>query len=390
MAITAVICEYNPFHNGHAYHLRRTRELTGTKILTLMSGHFVQRGETALLPTEIRAEHAILGGADLVLTLPVAYAIGRAERFAAGAIRMLDGIPDVKYLSFGIESGTLNELERLAELLLDEPPELSDLVKKRLAVGMSYPRAHAEAARECFGSLGELLDRPNNTLAIEYLKALKRANSTIEPVAIPRIGDGYAAIMPTSTVASATAIRNLHMHGTPIEAFVPPYAADTLRTVPPASNERFYAFCREKLLAPNAAEALGHMADCGEGLGYRLIAAAETNAFFSDFIAAVKTKRYTRARINRILTSLLLDLSDEIAAAILYAPQIYRVPAYADADVLKSIPDPILRIKDTNELSPSQTLALAAELRADRYYRLVKGLCYDRNAYFRTRKLTRD
>ena len=189
MKVTGIIAEYNPFHQGHAYHLARARELTGAdRLLVVMGGNFMQRGEPAIVDKYARAEMALKNGADLVLELPAAAATGSAEYFAEGAVELLDASGVVDALCFGSELGKLAPLEKAAALLLEEPEEYRQLLREELKRGKNFPEAR-EIALSAFFPERELLSAPNNILAIEYLKALKRRKSSIEAVTIPRLGN---------------------------------------------------------------------------------------------------------------------------------------------------------------------------------------------------------
>ena len=179
MKVTGIIAEYNPFHQGHAYHLSRARELTGAdRVLVVMGGNFMQRGEPAIIDKYTRTEMALRNGADLVLELPAASATGSAEYFAEGAVELLDASGVVNELCFGSELGELEPLEKAAELLLEEPEDYQELLRAELKKGKTFPEAR-ETALSAFLPEQSLLASPNNILAIEYIKALKRRKSSI-------------------------------------------------------------------------------------------------------------------------------------------------------------------------------------------------------------------
>ncbi len=195
MAIAAgIIAEYNPFHRGHQYHIEETKRRTNAKyIVVAMSGDFVQRGEPALFSKALRARMALLSGADLVLELPAPFATGSAEDFALGAVSLLEGLGCVSFLSFGSESEDLGALTEAARILAEEPPSFSSLLKEKLRLGFSYPQARM-AALKC-SSLSEkglkAIQEPNGLLGTEYLKAMLRQKSAMEPIAVRRQGLGY-------------------------------------------------------------------------------------------------------------------------------------------------------------------------------------------------------
>ena len=189
MKIAGIVAEYNPFHNGHAYHIERTKDaVTGcgaTHIVAVMSGNFVQRGEPAILPKSERVSAALAGGADLVLELPLPWAMASAETFSYGAVSILDSLGCVDILSFGSESGDLDLLSKAADAL--ESDRFSGLLRLYLDMGISFPDARQRAVREIAGNkIASLFKSANNILGIEYLKALRRLNSNIRPFTIQR------------------------------------------------------------------------------------------------------------------------------------------------------------------------------------------------------------
>lgn len=188
MKVVGLIAEYNPFHNGHSYHIEMAKKLTGADyVVVVMSGDFVQRGTPAMIQKHARAKMALLGGADLVLELPVSYATATAEVFAYGGVKILDSFGVVDHICFGSECGNADLLMEIARILADEPEWYSATLKEHLKNGMSYPAARAAALPD----YQEILSEPNNILGIEYCKALLKLNSNITPVTITRQGAGY-------------------------------------------------------------------------------------------------------------------------------------------------------------------------------------------------------
>ena len=207
MKVVGIIAEYNPFHKGHEYQIRYAREILGADyIVVAMSGDFVQRGAPALMEKHLRAEMALLGGADLILEMPVQTATASAEGFAAGGVSLLDGLGVVDELCFGSECGDTETLMNIAQILIKEPFEYRKLLQQNLRTGMSFPAARSSAlirymrekatsVHNTFGVSSEhielILSSPNNILGIEYCKALLRLNSRILPHALLRKGCGY-------------------------------------------------------------------------------------------------------------------------------------------------------------------------------------------------------
>lgn len=358
MKVTGIIAEYNPFHQGHAYHLARARELTGAdRILVVMGGNFMQRGEPAIVDKYARAEMALKNGADLVLELPAAAATGSAEYFAEGAVELLDASGVVDALCFGSELGKLAPLEKAAALLLEEPEEYRQLLREELKRGKNFPEAR-ETALSAFFPERELLSAPNNILAIEYLKALKRRKSSIEAVTIPRLGNyhgndsgqvpqgtdssesvssGAAPALETSSLrfASASEIRRqlyaleeLLQKSPDQPGSWQSLMADLADELPPSS----FALLKDTLLAAHfvrtedfalplhyrlmqAKDSLEFAAylDVSEELSRRIYSLRQDFTGWDAFVDLVRTRQYTRSRVSRALLHIFLDIRQEMA-----------------------------------------------------------------------------
>ena len=190
MSTTAIIAEFNPLHSGHQYIIEQARSLTNADcVVVVLSGSFTQRGDIAIAPKYVRAQAAIACGADVVIELPFAYATASAEFFASGAVTLLDSLGSIDYLVFGAECDDIAMLSTAADILLEEPPAFKQTLTSCLSSGMSFPAARARAFIDCGGTDG--IFTPNNTLGIEYIKALKRLSSHMVPVAVSRMGSGY-------------------------------------------------------------------------------------------------------------------------------------------------------------------------------------------------------
>ncbi len=310
MKIMAVICEYNPFHKGHEYHLKTHKnELSADGVVCLMSGSFVQRGAPAVFDKWTRAQMAVRCGADLVLELPVVYAAQSAMRFAAGAVSLLNALGCVNFLSFGSECGDLARMQNAAEVIFSD--EFNRLVSSEMKKGTSYPAARSLAAKHHFPALSpDLLSAPNNILALEYLNLLKRTASTISPVTLKR----------NSNFSSASQIRKMMCQGLSVSSFVPEAAA----YAKPYDTTVFdqlvsYQFRRE------TRETLKTIADVSEGLENRFLKCVKSSFGVEELAEKVKTKRYTRTRIDRIIVNTLLGITE---ADTELAPQYARVLAF--------------------------------------------------------------
>lgn len=218
MKVAGIIAEYNPFHKGHQYHIEETRKKTGADyIVVVMSGDYVQRGEPAIADKYMRTQMALSGGADLIIEMPAIYATASAEYFATAGIGILDQLGCVDYLSFGSEWADMKDFLAYASLFLEEPEEYKQLLQEQLKLGKKFPEARAFAAgKVLFNSKPDqaiaFLKEPNHILGIEYIKAIKRRNSSIEPVVIKRKGNHYHESKLTKGYSSATAIRQEMYH----------------------------------------------------------------------------------------------------------------------------------------------------------------------------------
>jgi predicted nucleotidyltransferase len=309
--VVGVIAEYNPFHNGHLYHLKRSLELTGADAcVAVMSGNFVQRGEPALLDKWRRASAAVKNGVDLVVELPFLYAAGSAEYFASGAVRLLDAMGLVTHLAFGCEAGELAPLTEAARVLAAEPRGFKDGLRAALKEGLSFPRARAEALRrEAGDSAAKLLDRPNNILAVEYIKQLILTGSRVEPIAIRRVGAGYFEADPRAGIAGASAIRTMLLSGDKEEALrYLPGPAD----MPAALQSlNLYFTIIAAAARMKSREELHEIISASEGLENRLKRALDRASDMPSLIAAVKTGRYTETRVRRFLLHVLFGITRE-------------------------------------------------------------------------------
>ena len=302
MITAGIVCEYNPFHNGHRYHIEKTRE-SANACICVMSGNFTQRGRPAIADKFTRAHCAVSGGADLVLELPAVFAVRSAETFARGAIGLLDALGCVDLLSFGCECGSLSALEKAAELLSREGSEFQALLKTGLSDGLSFPAARERAVRHILGD-ADTLTQPNDILAVEYLKWLKRYHSSIRPMAVQRSFIGYHSTEPEGKYASASYLRS---HPEELERYTD--VADVLRDCPhfpvsPANLDTVILATLRKMTV----EQIAGICDCTEGLENRIKQAVNEAGTLDELIELVKTKRYTHTRIERLLTCSLLGI----------------------------------------------------------------------------------
>lgn len=317
--VLGVIAEYNPFHNGHLYHIQKTKELTGAKyVVCVMSGNFVQRGNTSIVDKWKKAEMALANGIDLIIELPTVYSVSSAENFAQGAVKILDSLGIVDTISFGTETDDFAALNNIANILAEEPREYADLLKRYLQKGESFPKAREEALIQYLNDdkrYNDILKSPNNILGIEYLKALKKLKSKITPIAIKREKVFYNDNYIVDDFASATAIRKLIMDRdfTGLIKVIPRNCYDVLSKEYEVGNVVFdiQRFEKEILytLRKMSVEQIAELPDVTEGLEHSLKNAANYCNNIHDFINIVKTKRYTQTRIQRILIFALLGIT---------------------------------------------------------------------------------
>lgn len=319
MKTLGIITEYNPFHKGHAYMIEEAKKRSGAeRVIVVMSGSFVQRGEPALFDKWTRTQAALQNGADLVLELPFLFAAANAETFARGAVRTLQESGIVDILCFGSESGDLPALQEAARLMLNETEEFQRLLKKELDEGLSYPAARAKALQIVAEINSEILSSPNHILALEYLKALEYYSCTMQPMTILRKGDySSPSLQEEGGFASAGAIRKAILEGRITEALaqLPENThelyqkAISLGTAP-ISWEGLTAALHYKLRMLSAEE-LQDISEVTEGLENRILRSIDGCYALSDIVDFIKTKRYTRTKIQRILLHTLLDVKEQ-------------------------------------------------------------------------------
>lgn len=330
MKICAVICEYNPFHNGHRYQFAEIRRLSGCdRILCLMSGNFTQRGEAAVFGKYTRARHAVLCGADAVLELPAAFAAAPAELFAAGAVHILSAIPAVEKLAFGCESGTAQDFLNAASATLREDRQFRSALKERMKDGTSYVKARTELLLSLNSDIDEsLLTSPNNVLGTEYCRAILAQEAEIDPLPIPRVGAGFADTSLFKNFSSATALRSLlgddsRKARRALKRNVPECVLKEMEEWEEIPYEKA-ALCA---LLQRGEESIAKTPDCAEGLENRLTAMARTNPNYADLLAKVTSKRYTMSRVKRIILQNFLGIELKDVKSFLQSPLYLRTLA---------------------------------------------------------------
>ena len=307
MGVLGLIAEYNPFHNGHMYHLLRSKKITGADYtVAVMSGNWVQRGEPSIINKWARTKIALNSGIDLVIELPAVYSSQTAEIFACGAINLLDKTGIIDFICFGSEEGSLDRLYKAADILLNENDEFSSILNKYLKCGHSFAASRLMALNKFLGA--DFARLPNNILAIEYIKNLNRLNSRIRPYTIKRLKSQNESILSSSEIRD-----NLINDAADIKYTVPKHCFNILNEEIASGRGPMTLKKFENLIIYNilkeSAENLTELFDVNEGLENRIKKAAQKSADLESLLNNIKTKRYTMTRIKRILTNLLININ---------------------------------------------------------------------------------
>lgn len=323
MKTVGIIAEYNPFHNGHKYHINMAKKESGADCaVVLMSGNFVQRGEPSVADKYFRTECALKGGADLVIELPAAYATASAPVFAHGAVSLFNGLNNIDYLAFGIEGNDINPLKNIAEILSDEPDNYRVLLKKYILEGIGIPAARQKALFEYASSyekgllpyVSSLISSPNNILGIEYLKALHATCSDIVPIGIKRVGSGYHDTEINEGYPSATALRKLIEKGN-FDEFISNcdeslhdiYLKEYGKKFPVMPDD--ISLMLQYALNTNK-DILTEYSDWNKSMADKIIRILSRNEIlsYSDIVEQMKSRELTYTRIQRALIHIILDI----------------------------------------------------------------------------------
>ena len=319
--VLGIIAEYNPFHNGHLYHISESKKISKTDyVVVVMSGNFVQRGNTSLIDKWVKTEMALRNGADLIIELPTIYSISSAENFAEGAIKILDSLGVIDVLSFGTEHCEISVLDDIANILYNEPKEYSSLLNRELQKGVSFPTARERALMLYLNDIrryANVLSSPNNILGIEYLKAIKRLKSTMQCISINRLGSSYNSISIENEFASATAIRELFKKRDFIEiSKVMPKTSFQLlqRSISKGHYVSDLSCLQKEILykfrTMSSAE-LNDLPDVNEGLDSVIKKATNSCNTLKEFFNIAKTRRFTQTRLQRICLYALLGITNK-------------------------------------------------------------------------------
>lgn len=312
MIVAGIVAEYNPFHKGHAYQLEQTKLAGATHTVAVMGGNFVQRGEPALALKHARAKAALANGVDLVIELPVPWACSAAMTFARGSVSLLEALGFVDLLSFGSESGDTALLQTATDAVASK--QLNDgLIKEYTATGLSFATAREAAVRELFGhAVADILKNPNDNLAVEYIRALNELKSGMKPFAIKRVGAGHDQIACAQTFASASQIRQTVFAADDYEHLLPEPSLCVLKEEiaagrAPASYNRLETAVLAAMRIMDVAD-VAKAPDISEGIENRIAQAVQKAVTLEQLFSLAKTKRYTHARIRRIVLQSFLGI----------------------------------------------------------------------------------
>lgn len=355
-----IIAEYNPFHKGHAYQIAEAKRLFNAEnAIIVMSASFVQRGEPACADKFTRAKWALNNGADMVIELPDVFSLACAERFAIGGVKLLHATGLVRGISFGSECGDIDLLKRVSEI--DPNPEA---LRAALNRGLSYPAAMAEVLKK--EGVAFNFDEPNDILGIEYIRAIKNYAPELEAIAIKRLGGAYNDSSHVGEYSSATAIRKL-LSSDDIDGAKLSLPADVFNDILRLMKEGLFPASEMELsnillYAARRSDktSLAAIADVSEGIENIILRAAKASNNYSELLSKVKTRRYTMARIKRIMMNLLLGTTEELQYSAISSPDamylrvlgVRKEKAYMLSDLAKNARLPIItRHSDLAKLS---------------------------------------
>ncbi len=368
-----IIVEYNPFHNGHIYHINQSKVQTSSQnVIAVMSGNFVQRGEPSVLNKYTKTKLALQNGVDLVLELPTVYSTSSAELFSHSAVSILHKCNIINSICFGSELGNVQPLKEVANILTNETPTFKTLLKEELSLGLNFPKARQNALSKINPLYGDLVSSPNNILGIEYLKSLNRLNSNISPHTITRKSANYNdTSLPNhlSDIASATSIRkSLISNIDSISNFVPNDTFTQLNNY--LNNDLFpsldlaFNILKYKVIMSDI-NTLNNILDMSDGLSSRLLNIIPISNSYQDLIANLQSKRYTTTRIKRALIHLLLDIKItdiDLYKSIDYIPYIRvlgfrKDKSYLLSNLIESSDVPVVtNIKNANLCNVGNTM----------------------------------
>lgn len=378
MNFCGVVCEFNPFHNGHNYLIQEAKKVTNSQIICLMSGNFMQRGIPAITTKQTRAKNAISAGAAAVLELPTIFACSNAENFATGAIKIFKAL-GIDKIAFGIEKTNLEILKQIAKLKFENSIRFQTAFKNEIQNGINYNTALKRSIAKTLDNenIIDILNKPNNVLAVEYLTAILKQNAKIEPFAIERCDDGYESDKPQNNFLSASSIRNLIFENKDYKLYTPPFAK--IDEIFDASNiKTLETLIIQKLRTSTPAE-LEKYYDYTEGIEYRIKEMADKFSTLNEIKQNVATPRYRLPRVNKLLLYPLLGITKQTVNSALNSKPAVKVLAInkSTLDILKTYNKRKISLITTNKeyesLSNPQKQIIQIDLNASNIYNLILG-----------------
>lgn len=372
MNICGIIAEYNPMHNGHIYHIQKSKEASNcSHLVAIISGNFVQRGEPSFVNKWTKTLMALNNGIDLVIELPLINSISSAEGFCSSAVKILDSMNVVNSICFGSEEGSINNLKEIAHVLTNEPLEYKILLKENLRNGVSYPKARQLSLNKYMNIDNSTLSLSNNILSIEYLKALININSSIIPYTIRRVNNLYNDKNLNGEISSATSIRENILDLDNIKNALPPISFklledDIKKGIAPININNFSDIILYKL-RESSLDYIESLVDVSEGLHYKIKTESDKSTNVGELIDNIVSKRYPKTRIQRILLYSLFGITKDVYRK--YSePSYIRVLGFNDKgrDILKKVKKvsslPIITMPNTKDLELLKYDILASDI----------------------------
>lgn len=354
MKTYGIICEYNPFHNGHIYQIEETRKHGADHIVAIMSGNYVQRGDVAIIDKFKRAQIAVEHGADLVIEMPVAYSLASAEMFARAGVMMLAALGCVDGISFGSECGDIDLLKNAAMATFSAAAP--EKIKPYLEKGMSYPEAVQQSVAVEHGPIiAGVFDSPNNTLAVEYLRAMKVLGVDFDAFTVKRTGPGHDSMETADKFASGTKLREMIENGEDISAFVPEDMAAAIAEYDEADHLAYFDNLERELLyilRTASPKFISEVPDVAQGVENRIAQMGKAANSLDQFLEMVDTKRYTQAKFRRALLNMYIGIKKT---------DLQIPPAYGRILAFNEKGTEIIKAANENAEAASERLKAAAE-----------------------------
>ncbi|MBR5227563.1 MAG: nucleotidyltransferase [Clostridia bacterium] len=382
MKILGIIVEYNPMHNGHIYQIQKAKELINPDYtIVIMSGNFTQQGNLSVLNKFSKASLAVQNGVDLVLELPVVYATSSAEFFAKGAVTILNSLNSITHLVFGSECYNIQTLTSIAKKLNTNENKIINLIKKSNNKSKNIASIRSEVLKDFLTEEEiECIDKPNNILAIEYLKNLDKLNSTIEPVLINRVYSSHNSLEIANNHASSTLIRKClnEKNFTTISSLVPQNVFEELKNTNLDIYDKFFYILKYEIIRLGK-EGLNNIQEVAEGIENRIYDMAINSNNYNEFIKKMETKRYTLGRIKRICSNIILGITKgkfKSLCNVQYA-KILKVNGSSKGIIsllTKSSSIPILaNLNDNDYINQAERSSLAIDILSSKIYNILSG-----------------